>query len=240
MIKNLMRRGLPALALAALPLLTTGAPSAHAEPSLPTAHLATAPGPAGARVPLPLFEAIDRIPVADEQRAGYKRDLYKHWNRGLMPSDGCDTRKEVILSEAVHAPQVAAGCKLTGGSWRSAYDDVVVTDAARLDVDHFVPLAEVYDSEQTTWSAARREAYANDQGSPDTLIAVSAASNRSKADKDPAEWMPSDGSYHCTYAATWVGTKLRWDLAVDEAERQALLGLAEDCPSTTVVYEPAP
>ncbi|MEF2529424.1 MULTISPECIES: hypothetical protein [Streptomyces] len=51
---------------------------------------------------------------------------------------------------------------------------------------------------------------------------------------------PSDGSYHCTYAATWVGTKLRWELAVDEAERQALLGLAEDCRTTTVVYEPAP
>ncbi|WUO94629.1 HNH endonuclease family protein [Streptomyces sp. NBC_00272] len=123
------------------------------------------------------------------------------------------------------APQVAAGCKLTGGSWRSAYDDVVVTDAGRLDVDHFVPLAEVCDSEQVPWSAARREAYANDQASPVTLIAVSAASNRSKADKDPAQWLPSDGSYHCTYAATWVGTKLRWDLAADENERQALLGL---------------
>ncbi|MFD9359678.1 hypothetical protein [Streptomyces sp. NPDC060031] len=51
--------------------------------------------------------------------------------------------------------------------------------------------------------------------------------------------MPSDGSYHCTYAATWVGAKLRWDLAVDENERQALFGIAEDCPTTAVVYEPA-
>lgn len=196
-------------------------------------------GLAGARAPLPLFEAINQLPVAAEHREGYKRDLYKHWDKGLNAGDGCDTRKEVILAEAVGAPQVSAGCKLTGGSWHSAYDDVVVTDASRLDVDHFVPLAEVYDSEQVPWSAARREAYANDQASPDTLIAVSAASNRSKADKDPAEWLPSDGSEHCTYAATWVGTKLRWDLAVDENERQALLGLAEDCPTTTVVYEPA-
>ncbi|MEU9803325.1 hypothetical protein [Streptomyces sp. NPDC051000] len=69
---------------------------------------------------------------------------------------------------------------------------------------------------------------------------MSAASNRSKADKDPAEWLPSDGSYRCTYGATWVGTMLRWGLAVDDNERQALLGLAEDCPTTTVVYEPAP
>ncbi|WP_346766510.1 hypothetical protein [Streptomyces sp. A1547] len=75
-------------------------------------------------------------------------------------------------------------------------------------------------------------------GSPDALIAVSAVSNRSKADKDPAEWLPPDGSYHCTYPATWVGTKLRWHLAVDDAERQALLGLVEDCSTTTVVYEP--
>lgn len=90
------------------------------------------------------------------------------------------------------------------------------------------------------WSATRREAYANDQNSPDTLIAVSAASNRSKADKDPAEWLPSVGSYQCTYAATWVGTKLRWGLAVDENGHQALLGLAEDCPTATVVYGRAP
>ncbi|MFJ5812047.1 hypothetical protein OG906_37890 (plasmid) [Streptomyces sp. NBC_01426] len=65
---------------------------------------------------------------------------------------------------------------MAGGSWRSAYDNVVVTDAARLDVDHFVPLAEVFGSEQMPWSAARREAYANDQNSPDTLIAVPSAS----------------------------------------------------------------
>ncbi|MEW2418387.1 HNH endonuclease family protein [Streptomyces sp. NPDC046866] len=115
-----------------------------------------------------------------------------------------------------------------------------MSDPARLGVDHFVPLAEVHDSGGYAWDAARREAYANDQNSPDTLIAVSAASNRSKADKDPAEWLPTDSSYHSTYAATWVGTELRWNLAADEAERQALLGLAEDCPTTTVVYEPAP
>lgn len=131
-------RGWAALALA-LPLLAT-APAAHAT-STPQA----APVVPSARTALPLFDAIDRIPVAEEHREGYKRDLYKHWNRGLL-SDGCDTRKEVILSEAVVAPEAAPGCKLTGGSWRSAYDGVLITDAARLDVDHFVPLAEVYDS----------------------------------------------------------------------------------------------
>ncbi|MER5775498.1 hypothetical protein ABT144_14610 [Streptomyces sp. NPDC002039] len=136
MIKNLMRRGLPALALCALPLLAS-APVAHSAPGSAGAAVA-ASGPAGVRAPLPLFEAIDRLPVAVEHREGYKRDLYKHWNRGLNSGDGCDTRKEVILAEAAVAPQVAAGCKLTGGSWRSAYDNLVVADAGRLDVDHFL------------------------------------------------------------------------------------------------------
>ncbi|MFI8930642.1 DUF1524 domain-containing protein [Streptomyces sp. NPDC053474] len=228
MIKNLLR-GLPALALATLPLLANA----------PTAHARTAPTASSAEPDvLPLFEAVDQLPVADEQREGYQRSLYKHWTRGANLTDGCDTRKEVILAEAVIAPTVAAGCKLAGGSWHSAYDDLTVTDAARLDVDHFVPLAEVHDSGGYAWDAKRREPYANDQG-PDTLIAVSAASNRSKADKDPAEWMPSDSSYHCTYTAMWVATKLRWSLAADDTERQALLGLAEDCPATTVTYESA-
>lgn len=239
----MMRRGLPALLLAALPLLTASLPASASSTTLPqpaTGAPERLPGAGALEQVLPLFDAIDRLPVAAEHREGYDRRLYKHWNKGLNAADGCNTRKEVILAEAVEAPQVAAGCALTGGSWLSKYDNVVVTDAARLDVDHFVPLAEVYDSEQAPWSAARREAYANDQDSPDTLIAVTAASNRSKADKDPAEWLPTDATYHCTYAATWVGTKLRWDLAIDEAEHQALRSLAEDCPVTTVVYKAAP
>ncbi|MFE0654763.1 HNH endonuclease family protein [Streptomyces sp. NPDC059534] len=232
-----MRRALPALVLATLPLLAASPLAAADAPHAQRTSSRGAPGPS-IQVMLSLFEAIDQVPVAAEHREGYSRTLYKHWNKGLNATDGCNTRKETILAEAVEAPLVTAGCQLTGGSWLSAYDNVVVTDAARLDVDHFVPLAEVYDSEQTPWSPARREAYANDQDSPDTLIVVTAASNRSKADKDPAEWLPSDASYHCTYAATWVGTKLRWDLAADEDERQALLGLAEDCSETIVSYEP--
>ncbi|MGP3638756.1 GmrSD restriction endonuclease domain-containing protein, partial [Streptomyces sp. 24-1644] len=99
--------------------------------------------------------------------------------------------------------------------------------------------AEVHDSGGFAWDAVRREAYANDQGSPLTLIAVTAKSNRSKSDKDPAQWMPPAQDYRCQYAAEWTSTKLRWDLAADEAEREALLGLAAECPSTTVVYETA-
>ncbi|MGW6557640.1 hypothetical protein [Streptomyces hydrogenans] len=145
-----MRRSLPALLLAALPLLPASLPAA-ADSATPSKASGSVPAPlAGARAPeqvmATLFDAIDRLPIAAEHREGYDRRLYKHWNKGLNGSDGCNTRKEVILSEAVEAPQVGERCALTGGSWLSKYDNVVVVDAARLDVDHFVPLAEVYDS----------------------------------------------------------------------------------------------
>ncbi|MGW5852198.1 hypothetical protein ACWFQ8_30340 [Streptomyces sp. NPDC055254] len=93
-----------------------------------------------------LIEGIDRIPAATESRDGYVRTAFKHWNAGDLPEDGCNTRAEVLLEEAVDYPEIAPGCKLTGGRWFSPYDGIWVTSASGLDVDHLVPLAESWDS----------------------------------------------------------------------------------------------
>ncbi|MFC8965472.1 hypothetical protein [Streptomyces sp. NPDC057094] len=89
------------------------------------------------------------------------------------------------------------------------------------------------------WTSARREPYANDQGAPNSLIAVSGSFNRSKADKDPAAWLPVPAD-RCTYAVDWVADKLRWELTADAGERDALVRLAEACPDATVSYEQVP
>lgn len=107
-----------------------------------------------------------------------------------------------------------------------------------LDIDHMVPLAEAWDSGASQWTAARRQAYANDLGAERSLVAVTAKANRSKADQDPAQWMPPAATARCTYLADWVGTKLRWSLTVDRHERDTLRQLAADCESTDVEYEP--
>ncbi|WP_326623309.1 hypothetical protein [Streptomyces decoyicus] len=70
---------------------------------------------------LRLTDAIGRLKVARESRCGYERDKFRLWVDA--DHDGCDTRKEVLLSEAVKKPRQGTGCKLTGGSWRSYYDD---------------------------------------------------------------------------------------------------------------------
>ncbi|MFE7439473.1 HNH endonuclease family protein [Streptomyces chartreusis] len=215
---NAVLRSLAAAALAVLPV--------------------TAPTPADGAETLPLVDAVAGLPVALESRDGYDRNKFRHWNTGDDPTDGCNTRAEVLLHEAVDPPTVGTGCRLTGGSWYSYYDATVVTSAGSLDIDHMVPLAEAWDSGASAWTPQRREAYANDQGAEASLVAVTARSNRSKADQDPAQWMPPATEAHCRYVSEWVGTKLRWGLAIDDVELSALEGTAAGCPEDTVTYEP--
>jgi hypothetical protein len=217
---NAALRGLAAAVLAVLPVMV--APPAHSAETLP------------------LTDAVASLSVATESRDGYSRDKFRHWNAGDDPADGCNTRAEVLIREAVTPPTVGPSCRLTGGTWWSYYDATVVASASGLDIDHVVPLAEAWDSGASAWTAQRREAYGNDQGAEPSLVAVTARSNRSKADQDPAEWLPPAADVHCRYLAEWVGTKLRWALAVDEAELAALEGAASGCPYQTVPYEPAP
>ncbi|WP_436846839.1 HNH endonuclease family protein [Streptomyces litmocidini] len=208
--------------------------------SLPSSIAAAAPAAPAAAEVLSLVDAVKQIPVADESRDGYTRDKFKHWNAGLDPADGCNTRAEVLLAEAVVAPDVAASCKLFEGLWVSYYDGQEVNDPAKLDIDHMVPLAEAWDSGASAWTPARREAYANDQGAAASLVAVTARTNRSKADQDPAQWMPPLPDAHCRYVGEWTATKLRWGLAANRDEVQALAVCAEACESTVVHYTPAP
>ncbi|MEU6935670.1 HNH endonuclease family protein [Streptomyces rubiginosohelvolus] len=226
MIKNLAR-GFGALSLALVPLLSAPAAQAAA-PAVPVAEVTT------------LADAVGLVKVTEEDRSGYTRSKFKHWNSGDDKSDGCNTRNEVLIAEAVVAPTVEAGCKLTGGTWTSYYDGQEVTSAGSLDIDRMVPLAEAWDSGASTWSAARRETYANDQGADVSLVAVTARSNRQKSDQDPADWMPPSPDAQCRYVGEWVATKLRWDLTADDRELEALKVYAEGpCEDTIVRYAPA-
>lgn len=184
-----------------------------------------------------LAAAVKKLPVKPAQPSGYRREKFDLWVD--QDHDGCNTRKEVLLQEATKKPRKGADCKLTGGAWRSYYDDKTVSRDRQLDIDHVVPLGEAWASGASTWSAAKRERYANDLGARQTLVAVSPGPNRAKGDRDPAGWMPPAKSAYCRYATDWVDTKLRWGLAVDNAERSKLASLARSCPKAKVDYTPA-
>ncbi|MGW0572969.1 HNH endonuclease family protein [Streptomyces tauricus] len=187
---------------------------------------------------LPLAEAVQLLPSAAESRDGYQRTSFKHWVDA--DRDSCHTRSEVLIAESRVEPVIEAGCKVVGGEWYSYYDGVTLTAPGGLDIDHMVPLAEAWDSGAHSWTAQRREAYANDLDAERSLVAVTARSNRSKSDQDPADWQPPLADARCTYATDWVATKLRWQLTADDRERAALTELAAGCGQETVDYQSAP
>ena len=202
------------------------AASAHATPSSP---------PSGS---LSLDQLLATLPVASEVRTGYERDLFPEWDDA--DGDGCNTRYEVLIAEAIVAPAVGPGCVLTGGQWRSAYDGLVFSSPADLQIDHVVALAEAWDSGASAWSTGRRELFANDIDVPWTLIAVSGATNEAKADSDPAEWVPPNPDAVCAFVADWIAIKARWGLSVDPREAVALRSLIAGCPGQRRPLIPTP
>lgn len=172
---------------------------------------------------------LSRLVVAPEvDGSDYDRHAFKHWVDA--DKDGCDTRQEVLILEATGDLQMETGrCRVAAGEWLSLYDDVVVTKPSTLDIDHVVALKEAWESTAATWTDAQREAYANDLDAPFALIAVTASTNRSKSDRDPAEWKPPDESYWCVYAEAWIEVKLKWALTADADEVAALEEMLAGC-----------
>lgn len=82
--------------LLAVAALTVTAPAAHAQETLP-------------------LQSAVALPVADEDRTGYDRDLFNHWIDA--DRDGCSTRSEVLLEEATTT--VTGRCPISGGEWYS-------------------------------------------------------------------------------------------------------------------------
>ena len=165
--------------------------------------------------------------IEPEYVGGYNRDLFADWYDA--DRNGCNTRKEVLIAESLDPVQIGSGCSISGGRWFSIYDNVETTDSSKFDIDHMVPLSEAWDSGAWNWNADQRKYFANDLDQPFFLIAVTASSNRSKSDRDPAEWMPPNANYHCEYVRIWIEIKRAWDLSVDQAEHDYLARKLASC-----------
>lgn len=205
-----MRRRAAALVVAlsaTLAVSTLVAPAAHAEERT-------------------ILSMLRSLTVAPERSTGYDRDLFPHWD---YLGDDCDVRDRVLIIEALRGPSTGSSCPVGSGRWFSAFDGVTVRDPSALDIDHMVPLAEAWGSGARRWTTSVREAFANDLGYAGSLIAVTASSNRSKGDQDPAEWLPPRTAYRCTYVSEWIAVKWRWRLTVDSSEQASLRVLANSC-----------
>lgn len=188
--------------------------------------LAAGAAPAGATTTAP--KLLRALPNTVENPTGYDRDKFNHWI--TVPGKGCDTR-EFVLYRQNRNPSRKCGDET--GSWVSLYDRQKMTRSRQADIDHMVPLAEAWASGARRWTAKQREAFANDLY-PFSLIAVSLSSNRSKSDRDPAEWLPTNRGFVCRYVARWTAVKYRWRLSVDVRERRVIRRKFSGCARSSL------
>jgi len=169
-------------------------------------------------------------PRIEDTGAHYDRADWGRWSQ----HNGCNTRELLLQQTARPGSPYVAGkgcqpvCRDTGTAcWVSRYDGAELVDPETVQVDHVVPLREATRSGARSWTDEQRTAFYND---PANLWAVSASSNASKGDSDPAWWRPPDRSVWCDYASTYAAVKTTYRLTVDTAERDALAAMLATCP----------
>jgi hypothetical protein len=181
---------------------------------------------------------LDHLTVGSTYHRGYVRSRFSLWSEH---ADGCNTRYEVLIRDAVVKPVVEAGCYLAHGKWVSPYDGFTTHNPTKIQIDHVVPLAVAWGSGAWRWSAATRKAFANDLGTTYDLLAVSGHSNESKGDSGPDEWLPPRRSFDCRYMADYTAVLWRWHLHIDATQKSFLTNHLRACgwPSVHTPSRPA-
>lgn len=151
----------------------------------------------------------------------YERELFFYGRDS--DGDGHSTRSEILLRDSTVEVQFDyrnGSSHIVSGAWHSPLDAKSYLASSDVEVDHLVPLKEAWHSGAWRWSSDELRTFANDLEYP-TLIVVSTSMNRSKGQKDFAEWTPANAK--CWYAQMWILVKFRWNLTVDVLEKSALV-----------------
>ncbi|MEU5694096.1 HNH endonuclease family protein [Actinosynnema sp. NPDC020468] len=144
-----------------------------------------------------------------------------------VDGDGCDQRSQVLARDLADVTRKKDGrCAVASGTLDDPYTGEQVTAVSKIQIDHVVPLAEMWRSGAAGWPAERRVAAANDLAN---LIAVQGKANQSKSDKTPDQWMPPNAGYACPYARVYIGVKGKYGLTVSDPERAALESALARC-----------
>jgi hypothetical protein len=165
-------------------------------------------------------------------RSGYDRAAFgQAW--ADVDRNGCDTRNDVLARDLVRVafkPRTRDCAVLTGhlrDPYTGAEIDFVRGRGDTVEIDHVVALSDAWQTGASTWTDARRLAFAND---PIELLATSRQANRAKSDSDAASWLPPLRAYRCSYVARQVEVKQRYQLRVTRAEGDAMARVLAACP----------
>lgn len=195
----------------------------------------TAPAPARTR---DLLSGLDSASRVKGNNSTYDRDAYGEAWRDV-DGNGCSQRQDVLhvwlVEDEPSEVRAKDSCsrEVFAGTWHDPYTgrSITLSDAkdqtqARLvQIDHIVPLKEAHNSGAAKWSSDRKLQFANDTTN---LVPVYGPANESKSDKDAAAWRPRK-EHQCDYARRYTAVKAKWNLTVDDSERNALSEMLDTC-----------
>jgi Protein of unknown function (DUF1524) len=168
-------------------------------------------------------------------KTGYDRSVFgQAWSD--VDGNGCDTRDDILLRD-LDTPVLQPGsiCVVSSGTLDDPYTNRIISfrrgvTSGQVHIDHVVALSDAWQKGAQQWTATQSLAFAND---PLNLLAVDAQANLAKGDSDAASWLPPAHDYRCPYVARQVEVKTRYDLAVTEAEKQAMLTVLSSCTGSS-------
>jgi hypothetical protein len=108
------------------------------------------------------------------------------------------------------------------------YDESVYSGSVQ--IDHVESLSEAWRAGAEQWDKAKRVQFAND---PANLLAVDGRANDGKGDSGPAEWLPLNKAFRCTYARKRVQIAYAYRLKVPPTDYDALALLLDHCKAGT-------
>jgi len=143
-----------------------------------------------------------------------------------VDGDGCDQRSQVLARDLADAVRKPGRCAVTSGTLNDPYTGETITSVSKIQIDHVVPLAEMWRTGAADWTVDQRAQAANNLGN---LLAVSGKINQKKSDQTPDQWMPPNTAYHCAYARIYTTVKVTYGFTVTPTERAALTEALATC-----------
>ncbi|HEY1085457.1 MAG TPA: HNH endonuclease family protein [Candidatus Saccharimonadales bacterium] len=161
-------------------------------------------------------------------KTGYAR---AEFGDGWAFVGSCDTRN-IILARDLKNEKVSSSCKVLSGTLDDPYTGKVIEFQRGADtsddvqIDHVVALSNAWQTGAQQLSFSQRKALAND---PLELLAVDGKENQNKSDGDAATWLPSNKTFRCQYVSRQIDVKLKYQLWMTPAEKQAIERVLSAC-----------